>query len=79
MQYMASITFDSARQSEIVQALAAEQMRVRELMQQRTMESLYVPDGSGAPGGVWTIFNSDSRDSVGRRQPLPVAATQLHA
>jgi hypothetical protein len=28
--------------------------------------ALYVPDGSGAPDGLWAIFNGNSRDSVQR-------------
>ena len=65
MQFMASITLDTARRrSEVEQALPAEQVRVRELMQQGTLSALYVPAGSGAPDGLWAIFNGDSRDAV---------------
>jgi muconolactone delta-isomerase len=67
MQFMASITLDTARRrSEVEQALPAEQARVRELMQQGVMSALYVPDGAGAPDSLWAIFTADSRDSVER-------------
>jgi muconolactone delta-isomerase len=65
MQFMASITLDTARRrSEVEQALPAEQVRVRELMREGVISALYVPDGSGAPDGLWAIFNGDSRDVV---------------
>ena len=67
MQFMASITLDTARRrSEVEQALPAEQVRVRQLMQQGVLGALYVPDGSGAPDGLWAIVNGDSRDAVQR-------------
>ena len=67
MQFMASITLDIAhQQSEVEQTLPAEQVRVRELMQHGVLSALYVPDGSGAPDGLWAIFNGDSRDAVQR-------------
>lgn len=67
MQFMASIALDTARRrSEIEHALPAEQVRVRELMQQGVLSALYVPDGSGAPNGLWAIFNGDSRNAVQR-------------
>jgi muconolactone delta-isomerase len=66
MQFMASITLDTARRSEVERALPAEQARVRELQQQGVLDALYVPDGSGAPDGLWAIFNGESRDAVRR-------------
>lgn len=64
MQFMATISFDTARRAEVEQALPAEQARVRELQQQGVLETLYVPDGSGAPAGLWVVFNGESRDAV---------------
>ena len=64
MQFMASISFDPARHNEVEQLLPAEQARVRELQQQGVLDALYVPDGSGAPAGLWVVFNGDSRDAV---------------
>jgi muconolactone delta-isomerase len=67
MQFMASIALDTARRrSEVEHTLPAEQVRVRELMQQGVLSALYVPDGSGAPDGLWAIFNGDSRNAVQR-------------
>ena len=66
MQYMASISFDTARRVEVEQLLPVEQTRVRELQQQGVLDALYVPDGSGAPAGLWVVFNGDSRDAVQR-------------
>jgi muconolactone delta-isomerase len=67
MQFMASITLDTTRRrSEVEQTLPAEQVRVRELMQQGVLSGLYVPDGAGAPDGLWAIFNGDSHDAVRR-------------
>lgn len=31
---------------------------------QGVLGTLYVPDGSGAPAGVWVVFNGESRDAV---------------
>jgi muconolactone delta-isomerase len=64
MQFMATILFDTARRADVEQALPAEQARVRELQQQGVLDALYVPDGSGAPAGVWVVFNGESRDAV---------------
>ena len=64
MQFMAFISFESARPGEIEQLLPSEQARVRELQQQGVVDALYVPDGSGAPTSVWVILNGDSRDAV---------------
>jgi muconolactone delta-isomerase len=64
MQFMATISFDPARRAEVEQALPAEQARVRELQQQGVLDTLYVPDGSGAPAGVLVVFNGESRDAV---------------
>ena len=66
MQFMASISFDTARRGEVEQLLPAEQARVRELQHQGVLDALYVPDGSGAPAGLWVVFNGDSRDAVQR-------------
>ncbi len=50
MQCMACITLDTAgRRSHVEQTLPAEQVRVRELMQQGVLRALYIPDGAGAP------------------------------
>ena len=54
------------RRSEVEQTLPAEQVRVRELMQQGVLSALYVPEGSGAPAGLWAIFEGQSRDAVQR-------------
>lgn len=64
MQFMASISLDTARRDEIEQALPFEQVRVRELQQQGVLNALYVPDGSGAPAGLWAVFNGTSRAAV---------------
>jgi muconolactone delta-isomerase len=64
MQFMASITFDLAHQAEIVRAVPAEQVRVRELQQQGVLESLYVAEAAGAPGKVWVVFNGASPAAV---------------
>ncbi len=66
MQFMASILLDTARRSEVERTLPAEQARVRELQQQGVLDALYVPDGSGAPDGLWAIFNGESREAVQR-------------
>jgi len=66
VQFMASISFDAARRSEVEQLLPAEQVRVRELQQQGVLAALYVPDGSGTPDALWVVFNGDSRQSVQR-------------
>jgi muconolactone delta-isomerase len=66
MQFMACILLDMTRRSEVEQTLPAEQVRVRELMQHGALSALYVPDGFGAPTGLWAIFNGESRDAVQR-------------
>jgi muconolactone delta-isomerase len=66
MQFMATISLDTARRSEVERLIPAESARVRELQQQGVLEALYVPDGSGAPAALWVVFNSDSRDAVQR-------------
>ena len=66
MQFMASILLNTAHRSEVERTLPAEQARVRELQQQGVLDALYVPDGSGAPDGLWAIFNAESRDAVQR-------------
>jgi len=55
MQFMASISFDTARRSEVEELLPAEQARVRELQLQGVIDALYVPDGSGAAAGLRAI------------------------
>ena len=64
MQFMASITFDPAHHAEIERTVPAEQARVRELQQQGVLHALYVPDGAGAPGNVWVVFNGQSQAAV---------------
>jgi muconolactone delta-isomerase len=64
MQFMASISLDTARRGEVEQLLPAEQARVRELQQEGVLDALYVPDGSGAPVGLWVVFNGDSQDAI---------------
>ena len=64
MQFMASISLDTTRRSEVERTLPAEQARVRELQQQGVLAALYIPDGSSAPDGLWAVFNGDSRDAV---------------
>ncbi len=66
MQFMASILLDTTRRSDVERTLPAEQARVRELQQQGVLDALYVPDGAGAPDGLWAIFNGESRDAVQR-------------
>ena len=66
MQFMASISLDTTRRSDIERTLPAEQVRVRELQQQGVLDALYVPDGSGAPDGLWVVFNCESPDAVQR-------------
>jgi len=39
MQFMATISFDTARRAEVDQALPAEQARVRELQQLRSLQA----------------------------------------
>ena len=48
----------------VERALPAETARVRELMQSGQMHALYVPEGTGAPGSLWAVFSSDSRERV---------------
>ena len=66
MQFMASISLDTTRRSDVERTLPAEQARVRELQQQGVLTALFVPDGSGAPDGLWAVFNGDSREAVQR-------------
>jgi len=66
MQFMASISLDTTRRSEVERTLPAEQARVRELQQQGVLHALYVPDASGAPDGLWAVFNAESRHAVQR-------------
>ena len=63
---MASISFDLNHRTEIERGMPAEQARVRELQQEGVLDTLYVPESAGAPGGVWVVFNGDSRESVER-------------
>ena len=64
MQFMASITFDPADQTEIERRVPEEQARVRELQQQGVLKALYIPDGAGAPANLWVIFEGDSQAAV---------------
>jgi muconolactone delta-isomerase len=66
MQFMATISLDSASRSEVEQLIPAESARVRDLQQLGVLDALYIPDGSGAPAGLWVVFNGDSRDAVQR-------------
>ena len=64
MQFLASISLDLTRRSEVERALPAETVRVRELMQSGWMHALYIPDGTGASESLWAVFDGDSRESV---------------
>jgi len=64
MQFMATITFDPERHTEIERLLPAEQVRVRELQQQGRLETLWVPDGAGPPSNLWVVFNGESEAAV---------------
>jgi muconolactone delta-isomerase len=64
MQFLASISLDPTRRSEIERAIPAETARVRELMQSGQMLALYIPEGRGAPASLWGVFSGDSRESV---------------
>jgi muconolactone delta-isomerase len=66
MQFMATISLDTTRRSELERLIPAESERVRELQQLGVLEALYVPDGSGAPAALWVVFKGDSRDAVQR-------------
>jgi muconolactone delta-isomerase len=66
MQFIATISLDTARRSEVERLIPAESERVRELQQQGVLDALYVAAGSGAPATVWVVFNGDSRDAVQR-------------
>ena len=66
MPYLASISLDLTRRSEVERALPAETVRVRELMQSGYINALYIPEGTGAPGSLWGVFSTDSRESVQR-------------
>ena len=64
MQFLASISLDLSRRSDVERVLPEEQVRVRELMQHGQMQALYIPDGNGAPASLWAVFSGDSRKSV---------------
>jgi len=64
MQFLASISLDLTRRSEVDHALPAEAARVRELMQSGQLNALYIPEGTGAPASLWGVFSGDSRNSV---------------
>jgi muconolactone delta-isomerase len=64
MQFLAAISLNLARRSEVERALPAETARVRELMQNGQMHALYIPEGTGAPTSLWGVFSGDSRESV---------------
>ena len=66
MQFLASISLDLTRQSEVEHAIPAETARVRELMQSGQMNALYIPEGGGAPASLWAVFSGDSREGVER-------------
>jgi muconolactone delta-isomerase len=66
MQFMATISLDTARRAEVERLIPAESERVQELRQQGLLEALYVPDGSAAPATLWVVFNGDTRDAVQR-------------
>jgi muconolactone delta-isomerase len=66
MQFFASISLDLTHRPEVERALPAETVRVRELMHSGQMQALYIPEGTGAPGLLWGVFNGDSRESVQR-------------
>jgi muconolactone delta-isomerase len=66
MHFMASISLDLSRRAEIERTLPAEQAAVRELQRQGVLETLYVPDGTGAPASLWAVFNGDSEADVQR-------------
>jgi muconolactone delta-isomerase len=73
MQFLASISLDLTRRSEIDRALPAETARVRELLQSGLMNALYIPEGTGAPASLWGVFSGDSRESVeGVLESLPL-------
>ena len=55
MQFLASISLDLTRRSEVERALRAETARVRELMQTGQMHAHYVRAGSGAPASLWGV------------------------
>jgi muconolactone delta-isomerase len=64
MQFLATISLDLTRRSEVERALPAETARVRELMGSGHMQALYIPEGSGAPASLWAVFSGDSRENV---------------
>jgi muconolactone delta-isomerase len=73
MQFLASISLDLTRRSEVERGLPAETARVRELMQSGQMHALYIPEGSGAPASLWGVFSGDSRERVeGLLESLPL-------
>ena len=66
MQFMATISLDSARRAEVERLIPAESRRVRELQQQGVLDALYVPDGSGPPTSLWVVLSGDSREAIQR-------------
>lgn len=64
MQFMASIHLDTDHRNDIERLLPAEQVRVRELQREGKLDTLYVPDGLGAPANLWAVFNADSRSTL---------------
>ena len=64
MQFLASISLDLTRRSDVERALPTETARVRELMQSGQMHGLYIPEGTGAPGSLSGVFNGDARENV---------------
>ena len=63
MQFLASISLDLTRRSDVERALPG-RPRVRELMQSGQMHALYIPEGTGAPTSLWGVFSGDTRESV---------------
>jgi muconolactone delta-isomerase len=64
MQFLATISLDLTRRSEVERVLPAETARVRELLQSGQMNALYIPEGTGAPASLWCVFSGDSPESV---------------
>ena len=75
MQFLASISLDLTRRSDVERALPAETARVRELMQSGQMHGLYIPEGTGAPVhcGVFSMVmrgkTSKASSSLCHRSP----------
>lgn len=72
MKFMITMTFDPARQAEILTHIPAEQARVRELMAQGTLDMLHIAQ---AQDRVWLVLNAATADEAHQI----VAALPLHA